>query len=172
MKIALQTIVRNYHLCKPFSYSGECRAIALRGGCMGGGTPPLPSGRRPHRGRGWRLRRQQLAIRNKSAGTGQVTTSYCYKQRGMQRGRRDAPLAKCHGNPLCGVNVNHLRATYFFEPTRETKRSASYTSLPAVFRAAGASVGLSCGMGWAVVLWAASRILGGGRGVPGRTRRR
>ncbi len=46
----------------------------------------------------------------------------------------------------------YLALGLFFEPTRETKRSASYTLLPAVFRAAAASVGLLCGVGWGVVL--------------------
>ena len=121
------------------------------------------------------------------AGVASSTPTTCYQQQiSRNRARKEGPRVNCWLTPARGAKAPNRDATgcnplpsvtetrcaggreplahgLFFEPTRETKRSASYTLLPAVFRAAAASVGLSCGMGWAVVLWPASRILGGGR---------
>lgn len=53
------------------------------------------------------------------------------------------------------------------EADKVNRLEGSYTLLPTQsFKAAAASVGLPCGMGWAVVLWAALCIREDGRGAP------
>ncbi len=64
----------------------------------------------------------------------------------MQRGALAPPLAKGRELDASGVlDVNHLRSACFSSRQGELKRSASYTLLPAFFRAAAAAVGLLCG---------------------------
>lgn len=128
----------------------ECGAIALRGGAWGAERIPC----------------QVAAVR--IAGGGGVEDANnlhsAEHQHQQEHGKERPPISKgdatggkaspCQGRTERRVAGGHsyLALGLFFERTRETKRSASYTLLLTIFRAAAASVGLSCGMGWVVVL--------------------
>ena len=133
----------------------EKGAIALEGGAWGAERIPCQVAA-VTKWRGWRGTRQQLAQQQISRNRARNDQLLLQAKGGCNGGRRDAPLAKSR-NPACGVDVNHLRATYFFEPTKETKRSASYTLLPANFQGCGCKRGSA--------LWVVLRDGWGGDGV-------